>query len=243
MQRLLRTLLFITTATALLVAGRAALGAVARPPVEALRGDLQRILARPEFRQAHNEWLYALLSDLARRLREWWNAHMAGRVAGLAEHAPILYWTVVALLFLLLSFILYHIFWTLRSAFRTGRRRDRRIGPAAPEAPLSEPQTLVELADAAAAAGRFAEALRYLYLALIHQLDRRDIVRYDLSHTNQEYVRQARRHPVIVAPLRDVSRMADRAWYGQYGLGRSDYDHCRELVRTAWEEADHAAAL
>ena len=99
----------------------------------------------------------------------------------------------------------------MRSAFGTGRRRRRSAADESPAAAQSEPQALLDQAEAAAAARRFSEALRYLYLALIHQLDRRDVLRYDLSHTNQEYVRQARRYPVIVAPLRDVSRLADRA--------------------------------
>jgi hypothetical protein len=243
MQRLPRPLLLITTAVALLVAGWLASAAVTRPPVATLRSDLQHILARPEFRQAHNEWLYDLATRLLRRLGDWWREHVAGRLEGLAEHAPVLYWTIVALNLLLALLLIYHIYVTVRSAFGTGRRRRTLAAAPLPAAPSSEPQTLMEQADAAAAAGRFSEALRFLYLALIHQLDRRDIVRYDLAHTNQDYVRQARRHAVIVAPLRDVSRMADRAWYGQYGLGRTEYDHCRELVLAAWQEAEHAAAL
>jgi len=219
------------------------LAAPPRPQPEVLRSDLQTILARPEFRQAHNAWFYELLERLLRRLSEWWREHIGNRLEGLAEHAPILYWTVVAVLFLLALALIYHIYMTMRSAFGTGRRRRSRAPAETPAAVVSEPQTLLDQAEAAAAAGRFAEALRYLYLALVHQLDRRDILRYDLSHTNQEYVRQARRFPAIVSPLRDVSRLADRAWYGRYALGWSDYARCRDLVQRAWEEAEHAAAV
>ncbi len=220
-----------------------ACAAPARPAPEVLRADLQTILARPEFRQANAEWLYELLARLLHRVRDWWREHMAGRLEGVFEHAPVLYWAIVALLALLALALIYHIYLTVRSAFGPARQRGRRERAAAPTPPQSEPQRLMEQGEAAAAEGRFSEALRYLYLALIHQLDRRDIVRYDLSHTNQEYVRQARRHPVIVGPLREVSRLADRAWYGRYALGWTEYARCRDLVQAAWQEAEHAAAV
>jgi len=220
-----------------------AFAAPARPAPEVLRGDLRAILARAEFRQVHNQWFYELLTRVAHRISDWWRDHVGNRLDGLVEHAPLLYWTIVALVALLALALIYHIYLTMRSAFGPGRRRGKRRETAR-SAPLqSEPQALLEQAEAAATAGRFSEALRYLYLALIHQLDRREVVRYDISHTNQEYVRQARRYPVIVAPLRDVSRLADRAWYGQHALGWSEYERCRELVQAAWQEAEHAAAL
>jgi hypothetical protein len=241
MKRLTRLLIAAATAGAALSV--LAFAAPLRPTAEVLRADLRTILARPEFREMHAAWLQELIMRWLQRLLQWWQDHVSGRLDRLLDVAPVLYWTIVAVLALVALAFIYHIYLTLRSAFGTGRRRRRR--PEAPSRPttISEPQRLLEQAEAAAAAGRFAEALRYLYLALIFQLDRHDILRYDLSYTNQEYVRQARRHPAIVAPLRDVSRLADGAWYGRRELGWSEYERCRELVQAAWQEADHGATL
>lgn len=240
MKRLTRLLLAAAATGAAL--SMFAFAAPLRPAAAVLRADLQTILARPEFREMHAAWLQELIMRWLQRLLQWWQDHVSGRLDRLLEGAPVLYWTIVGVLTLVALVLIYHIYLTLRSAFGTGRRRRRPEAPSQPTT-LSEPQRLLEQAETAAAAGRFAEALRYLYLALIFQLDRHDILRYDLSYTNQEYVRQARRHPAIVAPLRDVSRLADGAWYGRRELGWSEYERCRALVQTAWQEADHGAAL
>jgi len=220
-----------------------AAGALSRPPVGVLRADLDRILSQPEYRQGESDWLYATLIRALRSLMVWWREHVADRLEGLARQAPVLYWAVVILNLLLAMLLIYHIYVTMRSAFGAGARRGKRAPTGIPQPGAHEPQALLHLAETAAAQGKFAEALRYLYLALIHQLDRAQVVRYDISHTNQEYLRQARRHPAVLEPLRAVTKLADQAWYGHYPLGRNDYEQCHELVRVAWEEADHATAV
>jgi hypothetical protein len=242
MQRSLRRLLTITTAGALLVAGVLAASGPERPPVEVLRSDLARILARAEYRQGQTEWLHQLVIRWLRQFLQWWHDHVGRRLEGLADTAPFFYWTIVALCLGLALVLIYHIYVTMRSAFGTAPRRRRRDAEPLAWAAKTEPQGLMDDAEAAAQAGQFALALRYLYLALIHHLDRRDIVRYDVSHTNQEYLRQARAHPVLLDPLRQVTRLADRAWYGQYPLGRPEYEQCRALVEAAWQEAERAPA-
>lgn len=232
--------LFMTAALALAVTG---LAAPPRPPAEQLRGDLDAILARSEYRQADTGWLQAALIRALRAISQWFQQHVGDRLDAIAEHAPVVYWTVVAVVFAMAALLIYHIYLTMRSAFGPGRRR-RRAEKARPELEIeNEPQTLRKRAETEAAAGRFAEALRYLYLALIHHLDRREVLRYDRSRTNHEYLRQARQHPAILDPLRKVTRLAERAWYGHYGLGRREYEQARDLVQLAWQEADDAAAL
>jgi hypothetical protein len=236
----LRRLICFATAT---VATALGLAAVTRPPVEVLRRDLDRILSQPEYRRREADWLYGLVIRALRSLLVWWRDHVANRLEGLAERAPILYWGVVVLTALLAVLLIYHIYVTMRSAFGTGRRRGAKARQPAEAGASTQPEALLEQAEAAAAAGRFAEALRYLYLALIHHLDRADIVRYDRSRTNQEYLRQARRHPAVLEPLKAVTALADRAWYGHYALGWTEYERCHELVRTAWEEGNRAAPV
>lgn len=243
MNRVTRTSLIVTIPAAAAVLCALAVAAVPRPPADVLRRDLQQILARPEYRRAAGStWLNERLIRFIRAILQWWDDHIAGRMAGLAETAPVLYWTIVGLCVLILAVLIYHIYLTMRSAFGTDRRRVSS-GPVAVSAwQLTEPPALLEQADAAARAGAFPDALRYLYLALIHHLDRREILRYDAARTNQEYLRQARKFPAIIDPLRTVTRFADRAWYGHYGLGAADYAQCRELVQTVWQEAEHVAA-
>lgn len=240
MELRLRLLMILTVALALTVGG---LAAPPRPPVEQLRGDLERILARAEYRQADTGWLQAALIRALRAISQWLDEHVGDRLDAIADRAPVIYWAIVGVMFAMAALLIYHIYLTMRSAFGPGRRR-RRVEKAQPEPEIeNEPQTLRERAEEEAAAGRFAEALRYLYLALIHHLDRREVLRYDRSRTNHEYLRQAREHPRVLGPLRKVTGLADRAWYGHYGLGRPEYEQAAELVQLAWQEADDAAAV
>lgn len=240
MNRALRFCVGLVTSAA--VAATVA-AAASRPPAEVLRQDAARILARPEYRQTNSLWLQMWLIRIIRDFIQWWREHVGNRFAGLYENAPILYWSVVGLCVLILAAVIYHIYLTVRSAFGTGRRRRSALSADLHDRQRSEPQALLDQAEAAARAGAFTEALRYLYLALIQHLDRRDVLRYDVARTNQEYLRQARKFPAIVEPLRAVTRLADQAWYGHYRLGAVEYERCRELVQAAWQEAEHVAPV
>lgn len=239
MHRLIRVLLSVFSAVAATALCLLAAAAVPRPAADVLRRDLGRILARPEYNQSNTMWLQILLIRAIRRLLQWWNDH----IVGVSERTPALYWAVVVICLLVLTFVIYHIYVTMRSAFGTGRRRGPRLRGEPVGRPTNDPQALLDQAEAAARAGAFPEALRYQYLALIHHLDRRSVLRYDIAHTNEEYLRQARKFPVLMEPLRAVTRLADRAWYGRYRLGAGEYEHCRELVQTVWQEAEHVAAV
>jgi hypothetical protein len=217
-------------------------GGFTRPPADQLRADLQRILARPEFHVQPANPNLAWQLRMLRALVNWWEEHIAPYLAGLHTAAPFAYWVLVGLTFLLAALLIYHITWTLRAAFAARRPRP---GPhsMAPERVATDPTSLLQQADAAAGVGDFGQALRHLYLALIRQLDRRRIVRYDPSRTNRDYLRQSREVPDVFSDLLPLNDEVEGVWYGGRAATAEQYARCRQWALSAWEKGDSHGAL
>lgn len=71
--------------------------------------------------------------------------------------------------------------------------------------------------------GDYRSAVRYLYLSALLGLDERDLLRYDRSQTNREYLRSVAHLPQLAAILRDVIDVFDRVWYGYHALDEATY--------------------
>ena len=213
-----------------------------RPSPEQLREAVKAILSRPEYNQGESQWLEQYLYRLIRSLSVWYREHLAPYFERLHDVSPVVYWTIVAVFAAAMVILLYHIYLTLRSSFGTTTRRRRQGQPLPPGATQSDPDALLKQADEAAAKGDFAEALRRLYLALIRNLDRHELLRFDRSRTNYEYLRQVREHEAVAGPLSALTAQAETVWYGDRRPDRADYDLCRQLAMAAWQgEAAHAA--
>lgn len=211
----------------------------ARPAAEALRTDLETILSRPEYRDTHNDWMNALLLRLAQRALTSWR-HFVSYFAQLHDVTPVLYWLFFTFGCVIVLLLLYHIYLTMRSAFETAPRR-RQTAPAAGKQEAAAPDALVEAADDAAARGDYSAALRMLYLALIRHLDRQGLIRYDISYTNRQYLKQAAEYKAVVAPLTSLTEVADIVWYGRGVIGADEYARCQRWASSAWEEGTRAA--
>jgi hypothetical protein len=105
------------------------------------------------------------------------------------------------------------------------------------QAELSAPALLWQQADELARQGRFLDAVRSLYLAVLALLHRSNLIRYERTRTNGEYVRQLRGkgNPTLVDPFRRLTRVFELKWYGERGAAAADFDHCRGMA----EEIKH----
>jgi hypothetical protein len=108
----------------------------------------------------------------------------------------------------------------------------------APQEPALEPdeQSPADLwrrAEALARRGEHLAAVRHLYLAVLTHLHRADLIRYDRTRTNGEYLRQLRAADgaaVVVEPFRRLTRLFEQKWYGERACAADDYEACRELA-------------
>jgi hypothetical protein len=106
------------------------------------------------------------------------------------------------------------------------------------EAVLEEPDRqnvagLWRQSDELARAGRFLEAVRTLYLAVLALLHQGGLIRYERTRTNGEYADQLRRKSASShRPFLGLTGLFEVKWYGQRSCQSGDYQACRELADT-----------
>jgi hypothetical protein len=112
-----------------------------------------------------------------------------------------------------------------------------KTAPAAPPEPAPHEQSVSVLwqqADTLAREGRFLEGLRVLYRAILSLLHRQQLLRYEPTRTNGEYVEQVRRAPQapeeVPETLRQLTDLFEVKWYGERACDRGDYDRGHQLA-------------
>lgn len=115
-------------------------------------------------------------------------------------------------------------------AGRRGRRQGREAVASPPEhigtKLMADPATYHRDAEAHAAAGRYRDAVRALFLMALAQLEDRGLVAYDRTRTNREYLAQLARRRTearLVEAFRGVTDVYDHVWYGLETCSSDDY--------------------
>jgi Domain of unknown function (DUF4129) len=85
-------------------------------------------------------------------------------------------------------------------------------------------------ADELARAGRLREAVRTLYLAVLALLHRSNLIRFERTRTNGEYVQQLRARENLQAPFRQMTNVFEVKCYSESDCQAPDYETCRELA-------------
>jgi len=81
--------------------------------------------------------------------------------------------------------------------------------------------------DDLARAGRFLEAVRTLYLAVLALLHQTALIRFELTRTNGEYADQLRPLIRLHAPFLRLTDLFEVKWYGERACHENDYAACR----------------
>lgn len=84
-------------------------------------------------------------------------------------------------------------------------------------------QAALQRAHQVAATGDLRTAVRYLYLGTLLQLEEHNLLRYDRSRTNREYLRSVAHLPELAAILREVVDVFDRVWYGYQSIDEASF--------------------
>jgi len=90
-------------------------------------------------------------------------------------------------------------------------------------------------ADRLAAEGRFREAVRALYLAVLSALHRAGAIDYEPTRSNWDYVRTFRGEAAQRGPFRELTNRFDFVWYGRRGADPANYSRVRALARPILE--------
>ncbi len=183
---------------------------------------LANILARPEFQWEPSPW-QQLLDQMRQRIREFLHRLFPERedsgtlTVPLPEPASFL----VVVGGMILFFVLFSVLQDLNGVFVSEAELATRAD--LDDADLTS-STALKKAHTLSAGGDYRSAVRYLYLSTLLLLDERDILRYDRTLTNREYVRNLRRAPRLARTFQDVVNVFDRVWYGNQTLDALDFE-------------------
>lgn len=208
-----------------------------------VRGKVDDVLARPEFREFADARGKAIQEFLSKLLEWLFRPREPERLTQMPMfHVPLPSGWFFMLIGagLILAVIAYLLLTRLRmatsptgSAVAAITSTDLRERP--PEEFLLDAGTLAEK-------GQLREALRALYLATLVALDRRRLITFDPHRTNWQYLRQMPRSEARTL-FADFTRIFDHKWYGAEPTTRADYDTCRALAtRIVAQGAAEAAA-
>lgn len=166
------------------------------PGVPAPRETVEKvleILSRPEYEGSdqEEEGLLLLLANLLSDLVDW--------VKQLRRTNRLLYWTIVGWLGATLFVIVGHVAWTVWRGSASGRPRGgaraAALDPVLASRAGRDPDRMLERADREAGAGRPAEGVPWLYLALLFRLERAGRLEFDPARTGLEYADALARRP------------------------------------------------
>jgi hypothetical protein len=186
--------------------------------------SLQEVLARSEFQQSPLErWEQQVRAWVMERLRRLFSNVAPSALERIARG---LYWFAHGALIALLAYLI----WTYVPGLRL-RRRGRRV-PVGSEDAIHTPDSAgghLAAAEAAAAAGRYLDALRHTYTAMLLLLDAANVVPYDRARTNREVLRALRgpTHGSLREVLRPVTDALDERLYGGRSTTAEEYRWCR----------------
>jgi hypothetical protein len=90
--------------------------------------------------------------------------------------------------------------------------------------------SLWQKSDELARSGRFLDAVRTLYLAVLALLHQASLIRYQRTRTNGEYADQLRPRADVHAPFVRLTGLFEVKWYGERACQEGDYAACREYA-------------
>lgn len=199
-----------------IAAVRADAAAYSRPvrDVDAERTRLTEILAAPEFRNLHGPtWL-----DRLRQRALRWFIGLIGRMLGSSAIPTITNIAVYALMALVLVLV---AMWTYRSLGRSAAL-DTVTPDRIPQAARAWAAWLDD-ARAAAADGRWPEAVHFAYWCGIAFLEEQGAWRPDRSRTPREYLRLLATSDEHRPALAVLTRQIEHVWYGAEAADESRF--------------------
>ena len=214
----------------------AAQGATVSPRAARIQSDLRQILSDPEY--AVKPPGETIAQRVGRWISEQWTAFkdwldrifsFGGRAG--PGTARFMMWVVLAALIIGIAYVLAYAIrrgkWGKGS--RGQRRPERTVSTDALEERVEDPDSLLAVARELAASGQFHRAYRAIFLAILLRMDKVELIRFDRSRTNGEYLRSLRAHPDVLAWMRPLANDFDFRWYGGHPVDEPDYRRALSL--------------
>ena len=105
------------------------------------------------------------------------------------------------------------------------------------ESVATEQEALTQ-SEKAVESKNFREALRFLYLSAIFNLQERGMLTYDRSLTNLEYLRTLGAHAELQQAMRPAIRVFDDVWYGYKPCDADTVADYREMLKNVYQTSE-----
>jgi hypothetical protein len=197
---------------------------------DTVRVALDSVFARPEYHWVETPRPLAFLG-------RWWDllGHWLERFQ---SSNPLLFtyffWGLIAILVLIFVHGGWVMFRTLQAASAGGGH-----GVAVARTELRDARFYRREAERQARAGRYAEAIQAAFLALVLDLDTRQLVRFHLSKTPNEYLGEAGLDSTQRERLRRLVADLYRYAFAGQDCGPEDYRIWREQAGGEWRAPAH----
>lgn len=206
----------------------------AETPVETDANDVaRRILSEPQFRKvedAPSNWLKRAIDSLERAEPPDRNPPTEVSRAPTMVNLESLFYGIIVILAIGagVALFLFARSWSGRSKRREATKK-RKVGLLEEGEEALRTDEWLARADELERSGRFREAVRCLYLAVLMRLDDAGLVHFDRYQTNWEHLRriEASQAPSEVR-YRRITQQFDHIWYGELP---ATSEHCAEFRR------------
>lgn len=146
------------------------------------------------------------------------------------EVSPILAFFLKALPYILLALLLglvVYLFSKFNAAAYFSKSQEK------PQIILDEDEKIIRkrdiklLIENAISKGNYRLAVRYHFLYVLQQLTQRELIDYDSSKTDEDYLQELLQ-PELKEQFKKLNRIYDFVWYGHFTTGRDDFEKIRK---------------
>lgn len=201
-----------------------------------VRDLTKEILRRPEFRPPRRSLLQAVWHWLATQLDK-----LLGRIFGGSGGGPP--WAALLVVGVVAAVVVGLVVMTAGRRRRGGRHRREPVVVLRGHGPARSPAQWRAEAAAHEAAGRWRDALRCRYRALVAELAGRGVVEEIPGRTSGEYRQDVSvKVPAAGAAFDGATDLFEQAWYGDRPTGRDEQTTFDDLARRVLVPAGGGAA-
>jgi hypothetical protein len=171
------------------------------------------VLARPEFQWVEHRQALSWLRNLWHSIIDWLNR--------LADQHPLGFNIALGLVIVALALLAVHIGYVVWRIVRPSAHTESASQGAGTV--VVDAATHLARAAALARAGRYAEAMGHRFLAVVLEMDRREVVRFHASKTPAEYVGEARLDDASRSSFAELVAQLYRYLFGAVPCDEAEY--------------------
>lgn len=168
-------------------------------------------------------------------LREWWNRFADWLAQAQVGHPQLFYALLLALSAVLVA-ILVHAAYVFQRTLQAASRLERTAAASGVRS-RRDAAWYLRAADQAAGTGRYREALRLAFDALVVRLDAMGTIRWAPGKTARDYSREARLAPAERERLRGLVGVLYRHVYSGVACGPEEFAALRDAAAGEWHAA------